>query len=252
VIRLFLVADIAKSKLPIEEGYERMLRLLDRLKTISLHFEHWFLIPESARQKSFSLTEQSKVQEIIARRCEARAKDTPNLPFAGGFSAELTNVGTDQEWRQPGSVALMYQPDMGDIRFEMKRPEDVLGSNTRQIIEDVLFAICELEDVTFACCNVSERILATGKVQTYQIDFSPFFPHRKFFGWMGFVPRALNRKDVPEAASLKIVPKKGTLLVAVDDVFDLNNPAQIRAAHELEMKLVDLDLLPVTDPNFLS
>jgi len=41
------------------------------------------------------------------------------------------------------------------------------------------------------------------------------------------------------------------MIIAVADRFDVHNAAHIETAQRFEMRLVDLDALPVTDPRFL-
>lgn len=60
--------------------------------------------------------------------------------------------------------------------------------------------------------------------------------------------RSRSRLD---AAELLPIPNKGTVVVAVDEAFDLNNKAHIKQANIVEMRLADLDLLPVIGPGLM-
>ncbi|MBN6152842.1 immunity 52 family protein [Xanthomonas sp. AmX2] len=106
-----------------------------------------------------------------------------------------------------------------------------------------------MEPVSFAYVDVVDRSLATDEVVFYRLNYATF-PHRKALGWMGFVPAEVAPAQLPLAAQLVPVAGKGTVIVAVDAPFDLNDPAHIRRANQVEMDMVDLGLLPVTDPNY--
>ena len=68
--------------------------------------------------------------------------------------------------------------------------------------------------------------------------------------WMLYLPRLLTAQQVPEAAALVPVDdargqRLGTIVVSVaDEVFSADNPAHVRAANLIEIRLVDQDLLP--------
>ena len=68
--------------------------------------------------------------------------------------------------------------------------------------------------------------------------------------WMLYLPRVLTAQQVPEAAALVPVDdargqRLGTIVVSVaDEVFSADNPAHVRAANLIEIRLVDQDLLP--------
>lgn len=67
---------------------------------------------------------------------------------------------------------------------------------------------------------------------------------------MLYLPRVITPRQVPEAAALVAVDdprgrRLGTIVVSVsDEPFSANNPRHVRAANELEIRLVDEDLLP--------
>lgn len=67
-------------------------------------------------------------------------------------------------------------------------------------------------------------------------------------GWMLFLPVAIQPGQVPEAA--RVLPRTaedgraGTIIVSVDEVFDIANPDHVRAANDIEIRLVEQDLYP--------
>jgi hypothetical protein len=67
---------------------------------------------------------------------------------------------------------------------------------------------------------------------------------------MIYLPKVLTTQQVPEARML--VPVKGTgkqqlgtIIVSVtDEPFSIDNPAHLKIANDIEVRLVDQDLLP--------
>lgn len=75
------------------------------------------------------------------------------------------------------------------------------------------------------------------------------FPDRVYVGWMLYLPHIVFPEVIPEAA--KIVPvfdgekQKGTIVVSTEEIFDGNNKEHIGKANDIEIRLLDLGLLPL-------
>lgn len=75
------------------------------------------------------------------------------------------------------------------------------------------------------------------------------FPDRIYVGWMLYLPHVVLPELIPEAA--KIVPvfdgekQKGTIIVSTEEEFDGSNKEHINKANNIEIKLLDLGLLPL-------
>lgn len=75
------------------------------------------------------------------------------------------------------------------------------------------------------------------------------FPDRVSVGWMLYSPTIIFPELIPEAA--KVVPimdgnkQKGTIIVSTEEIFDGNNKNHIGKANDIEIKLLDLGLLPL-------
>ncbi len=67
---------------------------------------------------------------------------------------------------------------------------------------------------------------------------------------MLYLPRQLSARQVPEAARLEPVHDPagqlmGAIIISVaDTIFDIDNPAHVRTAHDIEVRLTDQNLLP--------
>lgn len=81
-------------------------------------------------------------------------------------------------------------------------------------------------------------------------SYTPVFFDKPCVAWMLYLPVQLSPIQVPEAARLEPVHDAsgqllGTIIVSVADVvFDIGNPAHVRTAHDIEVRLTDQDLLP--------
>ncbi len=108
----------------------------------------------------------------------------------------------------------------------------------------LLKALTSDERVRFAQANVKQRV--NDELVLYSVDRAPF-PHREFLGWMGYVTRPLTQAQIPDAARLER-HGQGTLILSTP-LLDLSDPVAVMKANKVEMSLVDLGLLPVTDPS---
>lgn len=83
----------------------------------------------------------------------------------------------------------------------------------------------------------------------YDEVYKQVFPDRITCGWMLYVPHLILPELIPEAA--RVVPvmegdkQKGTIVVSTEEIFDGNNKEHISKANDIEIKLLDLGLLPL-------
>jgi len=87
------------------------------------------------------------------------------------------------------------------------------------------------------------------KKDGYHEIYKKVFPDRISCGWMLYIPAVLVPELIPEAA--RVVPvmqgniQKGTIIVSTEEVFDGRNKEHISKANDIEIKLLDLGLLPL-------
>lgn len=79
--------------------------------------------------------------------------------------------------------------------------------------------------------------------------YKAVFPDKPGVGWMAYLPRIITKKQVPAAGALIPVmqgsDQQGTIVVSVtEEVFNEKNPEHVKAAHAVEIQLVEHDLLP--------
>lgn len=86
------------------------------------------------------------------------------------------------------------------------------------------------------------------EVAPYSYHDHRAFPDKPGVGWMLYLPFAIKRDQVPEAA--EVIPvlgddkkQKGTIVVSTHETFDVQNKAHVKLANAIEIRLVDQDLL---------
>ena len=83
----------------------------------------------------------------------------------------------------------------------------------------------------------------------YDEIYKKVFPDRISCGWMLFIPAIIFPELIPEAARVSPVIKEnkqiGTIIVSTEEIFDGNNKEHISKANDIEIKLLDLGLLPL-------
>ena len=136
------------------------------------------------------------------------------------------------------SVSFSSNPDLPICLFDLQFDEvDALdrARNMQQLMRGLL-DICS-----------SASYIEVGPLRyytTYQV-----FPKRPGAGWMLYLPQAIPREQLPEAAELVPVmegdEQMGTIIVSVaDNVFSVDNPDHVSIANAIEIRLADQDLLP--------
>jgi hypothetical protein len=105
-----------------------------------------------------------------------------------------------------------------------------------------------VEFITSLVCN-KKYVYASINTNGYWNNSNNVFPDRIPVGWMIYVPHIIMPNLITEAA--KVVPvmdgdkQKGTIIVSTEEIFDGNNKEHIGRANDIEIKLLDLGLLPL-------
>ena len=105
-----------------------------------------------------------------------------------------------------------------------------------------------IEFITSLVCN-KRNVYASINTNGYWNNSNNVFPDRIPVGWMIYIPAIILAELIHEAA--QVVPvmdgekQKGTIVVSTEDVFDGSNKDHICKANDIEIKLLDLGLLPL-------
>lgn len=252
--------EVEKTTMKPEAGYARLARLIDALKPV-LAVDGWYHLPADAaesRQSWPAFADKVAFLAHVKRHYDKDVKEWPEYP--GGFSALLCNAYDEASFKQAaGRSTLTFSPGYGRLQLEVVKPDVAMPDvDLTTWAKKILRAVVIEEWVTFANTDVVQRPRADGEkgADYLSVDYRTF-PHRQFLGWMGWVQRLppakpINAEDLPQAAEVIPIPgRSGSLIVAVGETFDVHNPHHIMQAQKVEMRLVDLDALPVIDPAFM-
>ena len=196
----------------------------------------WFCGENTPKQRPIPFEDEDAVLNRLRERAERMGSES--------LSAAVVNDNGTK--RRPGLIEIDYIPAMGYMTLSVYRPDQMQGNPT-QLVADILLAVLEGERGTrFAFADVYDKV--DGEFQYYKSKYATF-PHRKCVGWMAYVPKTVTQQQLPLAAAVLPAPG-GSIVVTVDQAFDLANKDHIQRANEVEMDMNDLGLLPVIDPTF--
>jgi len=109
-----------------------------------------------------------------------------------------------------------------------------------------LSEICTFLNVESGGYSFSE---ITPRANGYDEVYKKVFPDRVACGWMIYIPSIILSHLIPEASRVVPVVKHGkqigTIVVSTEDVFDGNNKEHIAKSNDIEIRLLDLGLLPL-------
>lgn len=232
-----LIVKFTPQKLSLQDAYAFSEAVVEGLGSLEPEPRNWWSLPRGPKAPFVAFTERSR---IIAQM-EADDPEFVGLDL-GPPSVQLTNAGDEKAWRAHGRVGVAIDPSLGRIRLSIsdlekafERPSDGMWS--------ILHGLSGTPDVRLVQTNVRQTVGAERLL--YSIHRAPF-PHREFLGWMGYVDAPLTQEQVPAAARLE--RRGGGTLILATEVLDLADAHAVKQANQVEMSLVDLGLLPVTDP----
>lgn len=233
--------DIPPSHLSMEDGYQKLAALLEDLAPVLE--KAWYVI------EGTTATPFTDKESVIALARKNEKENKAVAPDMEGFSLTLTTAYDKKTWEKPGKLTLNFLPRLGLINVEFYKPNQAFVA--REIIEKVFSTLRILAlhiNPTFGFVDIVAKH-PIKFLESYKDDFAAF-PHRKCLGWMGFVPQQVTAEQLPLAFKVENI-KNGTLIVAIDEVFDLDNTEHIKRANQIEMDMVDAGVLPVTDPSLM-
>lgn len=213
-------------------SYHHLLSILRRIPGNN----EWYCGENTPKQSLIPFGDEA----AVLPRLQERAK------LMGSESLTAAVVNDNGTKRKPGLIEIDFMPGMGGMTISVYRP-DMVEANPTQMVADIMLAVLEGErETSFAFADVYDKV--EGVFQFYKTKYATF-PHRKCVGWMAYVPKKVSAEQLPLAASV-LPAADGSIVVSVDNAFDLANKDHIQRANEVEMDMNDLGLLPVTDPTF--
>lgn len=210
-------------------------QLLETLRSIPGNNE-WFCGENTPKQKLIPFEDEDAVVDRLRERADRMGSTS--------FSASVVNDNGTK--RRPGLIEIDYIPAMGYMTVSLYRPDQLHANPTRLVAETLISVLEQEPGTTFAFADVYDKV--DGEFQFYKTTYATF-PHRQCVGWMAYVRHAATRQQLPLAADVLPAPG-GSIVVSIDQAFDLSNKEHIQRANEVEMEMNDLGLLAVTDPTF--
>lgn len=237
MISAIITIQLTKENLEAEHGYKLLREITSGIKAA----DDWFVGVNTPQQKSIPLRQKEAVIERLQERARLM---TDGRAVSDFFSAFLTSDIKGK--RAPGLIDIDFAPSIGRATISIYKPDQKFDDPVRVVLETLVAFIEADANVEFAFVNVYDKV--NGSFQYYSADYATF-PHRRCLGWMAYVPMEVTREQLPLAANI-VATKGGSIIMALNEVFDLANKEHIKRANQIEMDMNDLGLLAVTDPTF--
>lgn len=243
-------AVIPAEGLDARTAWNRLRVLTKTLAEAYPSYDGWYAF--SRGPEMIPLEDETRIIEMLTAHAEQDFRDFPGRSYAGGVSAELTTVERLGDLKNPGRLSVVYDPWMGRMTLTIHRPVLAFGENeVASFVRACVKATAASMDAIFIGTDVTFARPHEKGNDTYSRR-NQLFPHRRWLGWMGFVPELVPHRRIPEAAATEVVTGKGTIIVAVDDCFDLFNPEHLKRVHQVELRMANVGLLDVTDMSLLE
>ncbi|ENG4208694.1 immunity 52 family protein [Salmonella enterica subsp. enterica] len=132
----------------------------------------------------------------------------------------------------------MFYDDINRVNVEL----NFVSQNTAINMNDIIYFVLQLA-CYFDCSYIN--IESKG----YRFLSKNVFPDRLSVGWMLYSPSIILPELIPQAA--KVIPvidgenRKGTIVVSTEEFFDGSKKEHIIRSNNLEIRLLDLGLLPL-------
>lgn len=243
-------AVIPAEALDARTAWQRLQLLRRALAEAYPSMDRWFGF--SRGEAMVPLDDEARFIDMLISHAEQDLRDFPGRQNAGGVGVELTTAATEHEWNSPGRLSIRYTPWFGRMTLTIRRPVEAFGKDeVANFVRACVRATAASMDAIFIGTDVTCP-LPSGKGNDTYARKHQLFPHRRWLGWMGFVPELVPHRRIPEAAATEVVVGKGTIIVAVDDCFDLFNPEHLKRVHQVELRMANVGLLDVTDLTLLE
>ncbi|WMJ68913.1 Imm52 family immunity protein [Stenotrophomonas sp. 24(2023)] len=233
MISTYIRIDITKQvKTDFQASYRQLRETLRRIPGNHL----WFCGVNAPGQQPVRFEQEDIALPRLRKRSE--------LLGSTSFGAYVSSDNATR--RFPGLIEIDYNPECSYMTISVYRPDEV-KANPTPIVSDILLAVLEGEPgITFAFADVYDKV--DGAFKYYRTAHATF-PHRKCLGWMAYVPETVTHEQLPLAAAILPAPG-GSIIVSIDEAFNLADTHHIQRANQIEMDMSDLELLPVIDPTF--
>jgi len=215
------------------EHLAKLKDILTHLASIHPRMAEWYVLQDSP-DTSYQLDlirDTAHVAQVLHQK-KARSV-RPRVLFWNGKWSGDPNIESDvyEEWVSGTYAAGSASPVIKNT-FNLEMHPLPGATSPVQGFIDVMLAVDQ------------ERTLTTGAVFSEGYMAHRVFPHRRWGGWMAYVPARITLQDIPQAAEVIDARNGGSIVVTTHDLFDDKNAEHVRRANEIEIRLVELGLLP--------
>ena len=216
--------------LSVEKQYANLWQVAKELEAIGLPLDQWFPPAETEAESllNHAFDANGPTAAAIAM---AKTLQTNELDSYGAWN------GVEGVEGVLFKLAVASNFKLFPTRFELSAKKAVAAFDSYENVLRVLRLVLELWSPVLA------------EVRPYRYMHHRAFPDKPGVGWMVYLPFAIQRHQVPEAA--EVIPvmadkkkQKGAIIVSMHETFDVENKTHIKRANDLESRLVDQDLLP--------
>ncbi|HID9122365.1 Imm52 family immunity protein [Klebsiella michiganensis] len=210
-------------------------------------YEQGYSRKQALQYKIF--TENGLSEYVLGRWEKAYKKDYPNWTagiWDGGSDEDSAGVDCYQSY---SSTHRRKNPLSLVVSFSVELNQTSL--NAEKMIGLLTFLLHSTDGCTYSCVESGGYGFSeiTPKENGYDEVYKKVFPDRISCGWMLFIPAIILPNLIPDAARVVPVLKGdkqiGTIVVSTEEIFDGNNKEHIGKANDIEIKLLDLGLLPL-------
>ncbi len=243
-------AILPERSMTSEAVHDCLVRMLEKLQGVFPPPSAWVSLPRAPDRGLMPLSNPRGFMERMQRYADADRVDYGTLPST--VEGVITTAHTPAAWLSPGRVEIALRPWFGVCTISLYQPVEAFGRDgTLQMVRSVVAALAEVLGVLHIATDVTCALPDGEGFDTY-VQHHRLFPHRRWLGWMGFVPELVPHRYIPEAASVHVVKGCGTIIVSVEGCLDLRNKAHLRQVHEVEARMAQLGLLDLTDATLLE
>ncbi|WP_082230372.1 Imm52 family immunity protein [Pluralibacter gergoviae] len=210
-------------------------------------YEQGYSRKQALQYKIF--TEDGLSEDVLARWENEYKKGYPNWTtgiWDGGSDEDSAGIDCYPSY---SSTHRREKPLSLVISFSVELDQTIF--NTKEMIDFLIFLLHSTDNCTYSCVESGGYSFSEIIPKENGCDevYKKVFPDRISCGWILFLPAIILPDLIPEAASVIPVLKDnkqiGTIIVSTEEIFDGNNKEHIGKANDIEIKLLDLGLLPL-------
>lgn len=224
--------DITLAPIDFATVLTRLGKIVDSMaeKNIELAKSRWCLKGDSQEEATlYPAFEGNEPSTAVLAVLNERFRNSQDQTFVSIWDGNKTSAG--------GASMVCHVGPQGELNSVAVEMLGEHGLNIETIIGTV------------------RRVAQEFKPAYAEVSPPEYFEKRVFddkpgVGWMLYLPNVVTVQQVPEARALIPVPEAvkkqtGTIIVSVTDAaFSVDNPEHVEIANRIEIRLVDLDLLP--------